>query len=134
MCRTSPRLALAIGSPAFFKARNGLELRQLRATPDATPPPERTSSGPTTCSCGFSIVGTAAEGATITANVLSRQSAARRWPDLAVQRQWRVRTGLFQMDLPIGSMAHGEYLIAIDVSHGAGHVQDAGVVPRGLTG
>ena len=68
--------ALAIGSPAFFKARNGLELRQLRAAPDATPYAGKDFERTDHLLVRFSIVGSAAEGATITANLLSKRGAS----------------------------------------------------------
>ena len=68
--------ALAIGSPAFLKARNGLELRQLRAAPDATPYPGKDFERTDHLLVRFSIVGSAAEGATITANLLSKRGAS----------------------------------------------------------
>ena len=68
----------------------------------------------------FSIVGSAAEGATITANLLSRRGASlATLPFAPIAGQ----NGLYEIDLPIGSIARGEYLIAIDASHGADHAR-----------
>jgi VWFA-related protein len=111
---------LAIGSPAFFKARNGLELRQLHAATDATPYAGKDFERTDHLLVRFSIVGTAADGATITANLLSRRGASlAALPFTPIAGQ----DGLYEIDLPIGSIARGEYLIAIDVSHGADHTR-----------
>jgi hypothetical protein len=112
--------ALAIGSPLFFKARNGLELKQLRGTTDATPYAGKDFERTDHLIVRFSITGKAVEGATVTAHLLGRRGdSLASLPFAAVAGQKNV----YEIDLPIGSIARGEYLIAIDATHDADHAR-----------
>jgi VWFA-related protein len=105
---------VSITSPVVLRARTPLELRTIQA--EADPPPfggrqfERTDR----IVVRFSVVGPAAGDATVTANLLSRRGA-----QLAVLPLKTLPGRGYEIDLPIGSIARGEYVIAIDASRGA---------------
>jgi VWFA-related protein len=111
---------LAVASPTVFKARNGLELRQLHSSPDPVPYAGREFERTDHLLVRFSVIGASADTATVSANLLSRKGVA-----LSVLPFAPVagRNGLYEIDLPLGSIARGEYLIAIDVSNGAEHAR-----------
>jgi len=112
--------ALAIGSPEFFKARNGLELKQLRGAASATPYAGRDFERTDHLIVRFTVSGKAVDGATLTAHLLSRRGdSLASLPFAAVAGQKNV----YEIDLPIGSIARGEYLIAIDAAHDADHAR-----------
>ncbi|MEO6235527.1 MAG: hypothetical protein ABIQ52_00920, partial [Vicinamibacterales bacterium] len=62
----------------------------------------------------FAVVGAAAADATVTANLLSRRGT-----QLAGLPLKNVPGRGYEIDLPIGSIARGEYVIAIEASRGA---------------
>jgi hypothetical protein len=60
----------------------------------------------------FTVTGAAAD-ATVTAHLLSKTGAA-----LATLPLKTVPAG-YELDLPLGSIAHGDYVISVEASHGA---------------
>ena len=108
------RAPLSITSPVVFRGRTPLELRAIQAEPDPPPFAGRQFERIDRIIVRFSVVGTAAADATVTANLLSRRGA-----QLATLPLKTVPGRGYEIDLPIGSVARGEYVIAIQASHGA---------------
>ena len=104
---------LSIATPVLYRARTPLELRAIQ---NAAPPPfagrqfERTDR----IIVRFDVFGAAAADATVTVTLLSRLGAK-----LAAMPLRHTPAGGYEIDLPIGSIARGEYVFQIDASHGA---------------
>ena len=105
---------LSIGSPILFRARTPLELRAIQAEPNPAPFAGRQFERTDRIVVRFGVYGLAAKDATVTATLLSRQGAR-----LASMPLKSVATGGYEIDLPIGSVARGEYVFEIAASHGA---------------
>jgi VWFA-related protein len=105
---------LSIASPIVFRGRTPLELRAIQADPDPLPFAGRQFERTDRIVVRFLVVGPAAADATITANLLGRRGA-----QLAVLPFKTVPGRGYEIDLPIGSIARGEYVISIAASHGA---------------
>ena len=105
---------LAISTPVLFRARTPREVRVLQG--DADPPPyagrafERTDR----ILVRFGVFGRSATDATVTVTLLSRQGAK-----LAVMPVRTTAAGLYEIDLPIGSVARGDFVFEIAASRGA---------------
>jgi VWFA-related protein len=106
----------AVTAPAIIRARNALELRAIGS---ASEPPlfagrdfERTDR----LLIRFAIHG-AAGATTVNASILDRRGA--KLLDLPVAAD--ATGGGYQIDLPLGAIARGEYVIAIDARSGAEH-------------
>ncbi|HMC78227.1 MAG TPA: VWA domain-containing protein [Vicinamibacterales bacterium] len=108
------RAPLAITSPVVFRGRTPIELRAIQADPDPQPFAGRQFERTDRIVVRFALVGPAAADATVTANLLSRRGAS-----LATLPLKAVPGRGFELDLPIGSIARGEYVIAIAASRGA---------------
>ncbi len=108
------RLPLSITSPVVFRGRTPLELRAIQASPDPQPFAGRQFERTDRIFLRFAVVGPAAADATVTANLLSRRGA-----QLATLPLKSVPDRGYEIDIPIGSIARGEYVIAVDASHGA---------------
>jgi VWFA-related protein len=105
---------VSITSPVVCRARTPLELRAIQAEPDPLPFAGRQFERTDRIIVRFSVVGTAAADATVTANLLGRRGA-----QLAALPLKTVPGRGYELDLPIGAIARGEYVIAIAASHGA---------------
>jgi hypothetical protein len=107
------RAPLAITTPALFRGRTPAELRAIQGA--ATPAPfagrqfERTDR----IIVRFDVLGPAAADATVTVTLLNRTGAK-----LATMPMRKIASG-YEVDLPIGSVARGEYLFEIAASRGA---------------
>lgn len=108
------RAPLSIASPVVFRGRTPLELRAIQAAPAPQPFAGRQFERTDRIIVRFAVVGPAAADATVTANLLSRRGA-----QLATLPLKSVPERGYEIDLPIGSIARGEYVIAIEASHGA---------------
>jgi VWFA-related protein len=108
------RARLSIASPVVFRGRTPLELRAIQAAADPQPFAGRQFERTDRIIVRFAVVGPAAADATVTANLLSRRGA-----QLATLPLKSVPQRGYEIDLPIGSIARGEYVIAIEASHGA---------------
>ena len=108
------RAPVSITSPVVLRARTPLELRAIQAEPDPQPFGGRQFERTDRIIVRFAVVGPAAADATVTANLLGRRGA-----QLAALPLKTVPGRGYEIDLPIGSIARGEYVIAIDASHGA---------------
>jgi VWFA-related protein len=105
---------IAVTSPVVYRARTPLELRAIQAQPDPQPFAGRQFERTDRVIVRFSVLGAAAVDATVTANLLGRRGA-----QLAALPLRTVPGRGYELDLPIGSIARGEYVIAIAASHGA---------------
>jgi hypothetical protein len=105
---------LAIASPVVFRGRTPLELRAIQAAADPQPFAGRQFERTDRIIVRFAVVGPAAADATVTANLLSRRGA-----QLATLPLKSVPERGYEIDLSIGSIARGEYVISIEASHGA---------------
>jgi VWFA-related protein len=105
---------LSITSPIVFRARTPMELRAIQAEPDPQPFAGRQFDRPDRIIARFSVVGPNAADATVTANLLGRRGA-----QLATLPLKTVPGRGYEIDLPVGSIARGEYVIAIAASRGA---------------
>lgn len=105
---------LSIASPVVFRGRTPLELRAIQASPDPPPFAGRQFERTDRIIVRFTMVGPSAGDATVTADLLSRRGAK-----LATLPLKNVAGRGYELDLPIGSIARGEYVIAIEASRGA---------------
>jgi VWFA-related protein len=108
------RAPLSITSPAVFRGRTPIELRAVQADPDPQPFAGRQFERTDRIVVRFAVLGPSAADATVTANLLGRRGAP-----LATLPLKTVPGRGFELDLPIGSIARGEYVIAIAASRGA---------------
>jgi VWFA-related protein len=105
---------LAIASPILLRARTPLELRGIQAEPDPIPFAGRQFERTDRVVVRFATIGPAAADATVTATLLGRRGLS-----LATLPLKTRAPGNYEIDLPIGSIARGEYVIAIEASKGA---------------
>lgn len=105
---------LSIATPALFRARTPIELRAIQRAATPTPFAGRQFDRTDRIIVRFEVYGAAAADATVTVALLSRQGAK-----LATMPVRKVETGPYEIDLPIGSIARGEYVFEIGASHGA---------------
>jgi len=104
---------VAIGTPVLYRARTPIELRSVQAggaPPFAGRQFERTDR----IIVDFDVFGAGAADATVTVTLLNRQGAK-----LAAMPLKKTPAGAYQIDLPIASIARGEYVFEIAASHGA---------------
>ena len=105
---------LSITSPIVLRARTPRELRAIQAEPDPSPFAGRQFERTDRVVVRFSIVGAAATDATVTATLLGRRGLS-----LATLPLTTRAPGQYEIDLPIGSIGRGEYVISIEASRGA---------------
>jgi VWFA-related protein len=105
---------LAITSPAVFRASTPLQLRAIQAEPDPTPFAGRQFERTDRLIIRFAVAGAASADATVTATLLSRTGVA-----LATLPLKPTAGKGYEIDMPVGSIARGEYVIAIEASRGA---------------
>jgi VWFA-related protein len=105
---TAPELALS--TPTVMRARNALEMRQLRADPDAVPTARREFHRSERLLIRFETYGPGTSQPEPSARLLSRGGDA--MTDLTV-RPSEVGERQHQIDLPLAGLAVGEYLIEV---------------------
>jgi len=105
---------LTITSPALFRASTPMQLRAIQADPDPTPFAGRQFERTDRVIVRFAVAGAAAADATVTATLLSRKGVA-----LATLALKTTASQGYEIDMPIGSIARGEYVISIEASRGA---------------
>jgi len=105
---------LSISSPIVFRARTPLQLRAIQAEPGPMPFAGRQFERTDRILLRFGVYGPSARDATVTAALLSRQGAK-----LATMPLKTTAAGHYEIDLPIGSVARGDYVFEIVASHGA---------------
>lgn len=104
---------MAMTTAVVFRARTPLELRTLIAAADPLPYAGRQFDRTDRVLVRFSVTGTGAADATVTAHLLSKTGAA------LAALPLKTAAGAYELDLPLGSIAHGEYVIRVEASHGA---------------
>ena len=114
---------LSLSSPVVFRARTPLELRAIQHEPDPAPFAGRQFERTDRVVVRFGVVGTSAADAMVTATLVSRRGAT-----LATLPMKTIASGTtvgkgYEIDLPIGSVGRGEYVIAIEASRGADQVK-----------
>ena len=107
------KASVAITTPVLFRARTPLELRTLLAAADPLPYAGRQFDRTDRILLRFAVVGAGAADATLTAHLVSKTGAS-----LTTLPLKTVPAG-YELDLPLGSIAHGEYVISLEASHGA---------------
>jgi len=106
---------LALNSPVVLRARNPLELRTLRAATDAVPYAGREFARTDRLFIRFTLQGTSASAAAITARLLNKAGAS--LSTLTVVGSTQAGDG-YEIDLPLASVARGDYLIEIVATAG----------------
>ena len=107
------KAALAIATPVLYRARTPIELRAIQNSSPA-PFAGRQFDRTDRIIVRFEVFGPSAADATVTVTLLSRVGAK-----LANMPLKKAATGPYEIDLPIASVARGEYVFQIDASHGA---------------
>jgi VWFA-related protein len=106
------RAPLSIGTPILFRARTPLELRAIQSTPDPPPFAGRQFERTDRIVARFGVFGPGASDATVTVTLLSRRGAKLATMPL------KTNAGGYELDLPVGSIARGEYVFEILASRG----------------
>jgi VWFA-related protein len=112
--------SLSMSTPVLLRARNGLELRTLMASAAPVPYAGHTFDRADRLIVRFSLFGSAAPDATVTANLLSRQGTALSALPLTSVPD---RAGEYLVQFSLASVSRGDYLIAIEASHGELHAK-----------
>jgi VWFA-related protein len=107
--------ALWVTSPAVFRAQNAREYRSLDRGPNAVPFPGREFERTDRLVIRFEVHGAAASTATVAARIVSQWGK-----DLAELPLVPRATGVgpYEIDLPLSSVARGDFLIAVSASAG----------------
>jgi VWFA-related protein len=112
---------LSVSSPVVYRARTPMELRAIQGEPDPAPFAGRQFERTDRVIVRFGVVGASAADATVTATLLSRRGAT--LTTLPLKTIASSGATAYQIDLPMGSVGRGEYVIAIEASHGADQVK-----------
>jgi VWFA-related protein len=112
--------SLSMSTPVLLRARNGVEVRSLTAAPAAVPYAGHVFDRTDRLIVRFSLFGSASADATVTANLLSRQGDALSALPLTPAPG---HPGEYVVQMPLSSVSRGDYLIAIDASHGDLHAK-----------
>jgi hypothetical protein len=102
--------ALSISTPVLFRARNPRQAREGRGPIHAGRDLEKTDRVVLT----FGTSGQAAADARVSARLLSRSGA----PLTTLTVQPDAATGGYAVDVPLGSIARGEFIVSIEASRG----------------
>jgi VWFA-related protein len=106
--------ALAISAPALFRARNASEARSIAGAAPDTPFAGREFVRTDRLFIRFSVYGSAAADAAISAQLTNRSGA----PLLSLPVSAPDGEDSYQIEWPLGSQARGDYLIAIEAIRG----------------
>jgi hypothetical protein len=107
------RAPLSIATPILFRGRTPAELRAIQSAAAPAPFAGRQFERTDRIIVRFDVLGSSAADATVTVTLLNRTGAK-----LAAMPLRKTASG-YEIDLPIGSVARGEYLFEIGASHGA---------------
>lgn len=107
---------LAIGSPVVFRARTVRDVRAITEGTGAHPEVGREFDRSDRLLIRFPVYG--GPEIAVTAGLLNRGGT-----QLRVLPVTAVGDSLYQLDVPLGATARGDYLIAIDASHGAAPIR-----------
>jgi VWFA-related protein len=109
---------VAVGTPRIYRARTAREMLLVRNNLDATPTVTREFSRGERLLIRFDAYASAGARPDVTAKLLNRTGAA--MADVPVQA---AEGKPFQIDLPLASLAAGEFLIQIDAKTASGAAQ-----------
>jgi VWFA-related protein len=112
--------ALWIASPALFRAQNVREFRGLDRGPTAMPFPGREFVRTDRLIIQFAVHGPAAPAAKVSARIISQ------WGKDLAELPLSPRAnadGPYELELPLATVARGEFLIAISASSGTDHAR-----------
>jgi VWFA-related protein len=104
---------LSIATPVLFRGRTPAELRAIQSAAAPVPFAGRQFERTDRIIVRFDVFGASAADATVTVALLNRTGAK-----LATMPLRKTANG-YEVDLPIGSVARGEYLFEVGASHGA---------------
>jgi len=105
---------LSIATPALWRARTPIELRAIQGAAPPTAFAGRQFSRTDRVIVRFEVYGASAADATVTVVLLNKQGAK-----LAAMPLRKTDAGPYEIDLPIASIARGEYVFEFDASAGA---------------
>jgi VWFA-related protein len=107
--------ALALSSPVLLRAQNPRELRGIKGDPDAPPFAGRDFRRTERLFVRFRVYGDAAPRATVSARLMNRGGAVLApLPVVPVAG----RDGMYEVELALGSVANGDFLIAVEATRG----------------
>ncbi len=113
---SADQAALAMTSPVLLRARTPLELRTLMADPDAPPFAGNVFTRTDRLLVRVSLLAGAGGDAAVSSRLMGR--TGRQLVALPVA-PLAGRAGTYQIDLPLSSVAPGEYVIAVEASRGS---------------
>jgi len=108
-------VGVSLSSPHVLRARNALEFRRLRSDPDAIPETARVFRRTDRLLVRFRVYGPGASQIDVTARLLNRGGAS--MADLPLQAP-TTEDAPYVLDLPLASLAPGEYLIELKAAVG----------------
>ena len=108
------RSPLSIATPILYRARTPIELRSIQSGNAGPPFAGRLFERTDRLIVRFDVFGAAAADATVTVTLLNKTGAK-----LAALPLKKTAAGPYEIDLPIGSIARGDYVLEIGASHGA---------------
>ena len=109
---------LALSSPVLYRARSGIELREIETNPAVKPFAGHEFERTDRVVVRFSVAGKLAAGADVKARLLNKAGAS--LADLPVTPH---KPGEYEVNLPIASVARGEYLIELSAASGGTRAQ-----------
>ena len=115
-----PAASLTISTPAVFRTQNALEYRTLDRSPGARSFPGREFARSDRLLVRFSVQGSAATAATVSARMVSHWG--KELAELPLTRPPQ-QAAAYEIDLPLSSVARGEFLIAVTAVNGAERVR-----------
>jgi VWFA-related protein len=107
------RPELSLSTPALFRTQNAAEFRRLDRSANAVPYPGREFARTDRLNIRFSVTGAAAGTAKVTATVLSQ--SGKQLAELPLLRRSPDETR-YEIDLPLTTVARGEYVIALSAA------------------
>ena len=110
---------VSIGTPRVYRARSAYEMTQVRNNPNAVPTVERDFSRTERLLVRFDAYAADSSAPSVTAKLLNR--AGQSMADVPVQA---VAGKPFQIDLPLASLAAGQYLLQLDAKTSSGAAQE----------
>lgn len=112
------RTQVSIGTPRVYRARSAYEMTQVRNNPNAVPTVEREFSRTERLLVRFDAYAADSAAPAVTARLLNR--AGQSMADVPIQA---LAGKPFQIDLPLASLAAGQYLLELDAKSSSGAAQ-----------
>jgi hypothetical protein len=110
---------VSIGTPRVYRARSAYEMAQVRNNVNAVPTVEREFSRTERLLVRFDAYAADSTAPAVTAKLLNR--AGQSMADVPIQA---VAGKPFQIDLPLASLAAGQYLLELDAKTASGTAQE----------